>query len=233
MENMRNWQFGIVTTLIVSSITLLAKEAGTFDKAVTNYLLWFWFLALLSLWAFFTNLKWSMEFRNCHRCTSWASEKLKLIQPISGDRNKRVMDWAEKGHMCKEQAKRLLEDAAHQGYMAFSLPMRSMHVHVISVYLAVSILSAMVAVSTYGSLSLIGLQKEPVDQSIILGLIPSIVILVIALWYFRRIEHRVEQILAIRMPDGIQLRYRLKPVFYEPDKQTPNSQQENLPRKDT
>ncbi len=119
IEIQRQQQLYVFIILLGAVLTFIFSNTITFHLALQQFWPVFLFLAIYSFTISSSIAKWNIEFKSQLLHIQWIAEKLKLIQPISKEREAAIIN-----SKYKEDKGALIGDSMSQGYLALALPLR-------------------------------------------------------------------------------------------------------------
>jgi len=124
-EVQRQQQLFIFLAITGVMLTIISQTYIAWQSTLKQFWLAFLFLMIFSHMVSSSFIKWNLEFSNHIAGVQWISERLKLIGPISNEREQNVLDFKHfRTHKDQDRLKKkLLNDAMFQGYMALPLPL--------------------------------------------------------------------------------------------------------------
>lgn len=223
LAEQRAWHINLYMLVLTGTIAIAFREPLPVHQVVVNYWPVFCFLYILSLYIFFDVTKENLEISNHTRAIQWISEKLYLNKELSEERKRVIEKIIAEGKLSKEDKR----DVMYQGYMALPLPIfrGPMRVHEWLMYLFM-FCTAGASISgfflKFNLLSFLTYFQFPgillsMNLTILSAYLIGIIFGLGSCLYCRASvrQDKLRKLLDLREPDGIKLRYREEPYFWE------------------
>lgn len=223
-EQSRIWHLNFYMLMLAGILAIAFRERLPLHHVLVNYWPLFGFLYVLAIYVLLDIAKLNLEFSNHIRAVQWISEKLNLDKELSEEREKLIERFLAEGKLSEEEK----GDVMYQGYMALPLPVP------VSVYKVFQNLMYLLIIGTaWASISGFILQFNifsfltyfqspillPMSQirlsAYLTGAFFGLVSCLFCRASVKRISYKAKKLLDLREPDGIKLRYRAEPYFYE------------------